>query len=300
MRIILFTFLLAAIPAAACINESYSFEEEYQLNTGQSPVEFLRERMGAQPSSQLGDPGSDQAPPPELDAESIATERDAVRDIYSGNYSAAIEKLEALEAAHPGNYSTAANLGTAYELAGDNRNALHWISEGIRRNKDAHEGTEWLHKSILEAKIAVESDPGYLKSNHILRFNENAAPYSDNYVDSLVRALHFQLGERMLFVKPTDTVVADLLFSFAELETHNQLPGPAIELLELAREYGYHDIAGLDKKRASYRNMLLAESARSWAKIIVYIAAVCVFPVLLYVVARFVVRRLERILNTAE
>lgn len=301
MRSILFTLLLlATIPADACVNESYSFEEEYQLNTGQSPVAFLRERMSAQPASQLEDPRSVQAPRPELDAGFIASERDAIRDIYTGSYSTAIEKFLALESAHPGNYSTAANLGTAYELSGDNKSALHWISEGIKRNKDSHHGTEWLHKEILEAKIAMESDPDFLKSNQVMRFNENAAQYSDTYVDSLVRALHFQLGERMLFVKPTDTVVADLLFSFAELEAHNQIPGSAVELLDLAQDYGYHDVEALEERRASYRSMQLWKGARGWARIILYVAGVCAFPALLYFGARFVVRRIERILNTTE
>jgi hypothetical protein len=52
----------------------------------------------------------------------------------------------------------AANLGTALELLGNKEEALHWIREGIRRNPQSHEGTEWLHAKILEAKIAAQKD----------------------------------------------------------------------------------------------------------------------------------------------
>ena len=71
-----------------------------------------------------------------------------------------------------------------------------------------------------------------------------------------MKALRYQLGERMLFVKPTDPVVADLLFSFATLEANTRVLEPAVELLQLAKEYGYHDSAELDARMARYQKTI--------------------------------------------
>ena len=87
----------------------------------------------------------------------------AVDMIYRGRIPEAIEALKELEAEQPGDYVTAANLGTAYELAGKNEDALHWIKEAIRRNKDSHWKTEWLHVDILEAKLKAANDPEFFK-----------------------------------------------------------------------------------------------------------------------------------------
>lgn len=48
----------------------------------------------------------------------------AVSAILSGDYSGGIAILQELETTQPGQYQTAANLGTAFELAGDNSQAL--------------------------------------------------------------------------------------------------------------------------------------------------------------------------------
>src|SRR5437868_417932 len=50
----------------------------------------------------------------------------AVALIYLGRPLDAIPLLEALEKEKPGQYETAANLGTAFELADKNKEALHW------------------------------------------------------------------------------------------------------------------------------------------------------------------------------
>ncbi len=61
-------------------------------------------------------------------------ESDGVEMIARGQYSESVARFHKQEAEYPGRYTTAANLGTAYELAGDLENALKWIAEGIRRN----------------------------------------------------------------------------------------------------------------------------------------------------------------------
>lgn len=262
--------LIAAGTAHACVNiEGVTKEGHYEMALGQSHVDLLRSRMKSEPASKLatllGGPKDHYELELRLVTRPEEREVDAVRDILMGRYTEAIDKLKALEAENPGRYSTAANLGTAYELAGDNQQALHWITESISRNEDSHYGTEWLHKKILESKIAMEDDPEYLKSNPIIPIDEEKAAdqvimltYDGREIarDDLLKALHYQLGERMLFVKPKDPVVADLLYSFALFEAHTRVLEPAVELLALARVYGYHDLPALEARMLQYQEII--------------------------------------------
>lgn len=121
----------------------------------------------------------------------------------------AIPVLVALEKKTPGLYATAANLGTAYELMGDLPNALKWIQEGVSRNVQSHRGTEWLHVAILVAKTKLQAEPDWLETHSIL---EAAAPRS---AEETVRAIEYQLNERLHFVSPADAVVCDLFYQAA-------------------------------------------------------------------------------------
>ena len=77
--------------------------------------------------------------------------------------------LEAAEAAESGDYAVASNLGTTYELLGDNVKALEWIKKGLERNPKAHGGTEWVHVKNLEAKNgSLADDPKWLESHTVL------------------------------------------------------------------------------------------------------------------------------------
>src|SRR5207249_1471856 len=95
----------------------------------------------------------------------------AVSLAYVGKTKEAVQLLQTLEKEQPGAYVVAANLGTALELLGKNGEALHWIREGMRRNPQSHEGTEWLHAKIIEAKIAQEKDADYFKKHSVLELD---------------------------------------------------------------------------------------------------------------------------------
>ena len=88
----------------------------------------------------------------------------AVDLMYLGRAAEAVALLQKLDSER-GDYAVAANLGTAHELAGQNREAKKWIEEAIRRNPDSHHGTEWLHAEILESKIQQENNPAYFKDH---------------------------------------------------------------------------------------------------------------------------------------
>ena len=168
---------------------------------------------------------------------------------HTGEVAESVKLLEEIEAEKPGLYSTAANLGTAYELSGDDRKALEWIRKGIERNPDAHDGSEWLHVRILEAKLALAEDKDWLKTNSIsgvmLSDLQIIVPSADGREEKITldrkiagseisivsvgnrgekltleqvkNALIYQLHERLQFVQPPDVVVGALLLDLGEL-----------------------------------------------------------------------------------
>jgi hypothetical protein len=126
--------------------------------------------------------------------------------IYSHRYADAIDVLLQLEKDFSGVYATASNLGTAYELAGDIPNATKWIEEGIKRNPNSHDGTEWLHLAILETKAELARTPQWLGTHSVL-------DKSDQHSPAVVeRALEYQLNERLYFIQNDDPIMCDLFY----------------------------------------------------------------------------------------
>jgi tetratricopeptide (TPR) repeat protein len=174
----------------------------------------------------------------------------AVALMYLGRSDQAVELLKKLEDEKPGRYEIAANLGTAYELAGKIPEALEWIREGMHRNSYSHEGTEWLHIKILEAKFRHQQEPDYFKKRAVLNLDfsqlkdhprgQTIVMDGQNWpVSFLTSAIDYQLQERLKFVKGKDPSVASLLFDYAELEAATGTLEAALEILHLAAQYGY-------------------------------------------------------------
>lgn len=154
----------------------------------------------------------------------------AVAFAHFGQPRKAIALLEEVERNRPGRYETAVNLGTAYELNGENAKALRWIVEGVRRNSESHLGTEWLHVKILEAKLALAKDPAWLREHTVLGADfggEGKARRPERLpkdhlgqeksLAQIEEALTYQLHERLEFVKSPDPLVADLLFDLGNV-----------------------------------------------------------------------------------
>lgn len=264
--------------ASACANSAFNAHLPWQEGPTDVYVETLQRRIAADPSGLMPEFKAwyreQMGIPPGSPAEPREDEYLALRDMLTGNPDAAVERLLSMEAAAPGDYSTAANLGTAYELAGNNAMAHFWIAKGIERNPESHYGTEWLHLRILEAKIAMEDDPDYLKNRHIVPVPEDGNFFGGYRIETggvpkgwggAKLALRYQLGERMLFVKPQDPVVADLLYSAARLHASLRDWREAAILLELAREYGYHDTADLEAWLATYKKTHWNERKKKWS-----------------------------------
>lgn len=154
----------------------------------------------------------------------------AVAFIIAGDYPRAIRILRGIEAQRPGISRTASNLGTALELAGNDAEALKWIREGLVRDPADHEGTEWLHVKILEAKLALAKDPHWLDTHSVIgvSFGDRESPHlpvvpvrdfqgRERSMEDVGKALAYQLHERARFVDPPDAVVADLFQSWGAL-----------------------------------------------------------------------------------
>jgi tetratricopeptide (TPR) repeat protein len=131
--------------------------------------------------------------------------------IYAGRHLEAIAVLTDIERDFPGKYSTASNLGTAYELGGNLERALQWIREGIKRNPESHGGTEWLHVAILETKMKLKGDARWLVTHSVLDGHESRSQADKE------KALEYQLNERLNFIHGNDPVMHDLFVQAARL-----------------------------------------------------------------------------------
>lgn len=161
--------------------------------------------------------------------------------VYLGRYEQARAVFTAIEARQPGLYATAANLGTVYELLGQNERALYWIQRAVRINPRSHYGSEWIHVNILRAKLR---GAGAVNARFLLGtdFGTAATPVttiSQTSLKHLRAALYFQLAERMSFIKPKDAVVGQLLFELGNTYALTSDVESALDVYDQARAYGY-------------------------------------------------------------
>ena len=190
----------------------------------------------------------------------------AVAYLYLGETDRAIKLLVQAESQTPNEYVIASNLGTAFELAGRNVEALKWIEEGIRRNPDSHQGSEWIHANLLRAKIAMVDDPEWIRSNSVTGLHFGNGPTPDfaaslsqpNCPESpevIAAHLHHQLSERRKFIPGSDPIVASLMFDLANATALSNTVEDAILIYQAARDLGYHDTALLDKRIGALKKL---------------------------------------------
>jgi hypothetical protein len=217
---------------------------------------------------------------------------DAIDLIYQGSHQNALKLLHEVEDESPGRSDVAFNLGTAYELAGDNRNALKWINQGIARNRHSLGGTEWLHVAILEAKIEAAKHPERPLRNHIISMPDVLTADSEikvggrsYWTQSVSGALYHQLLERLEFVKPKDPFVGDLLYSYAMIEGKLGAEGNelafenALALLQMAREYGFPDEALLQKSESRFWYAATAMRLLVWLQWVPFVLLAILLPI---------------------
>ncbi|MGO4773460.1 tetratricopeptide repeat protein [Flavobacterium sp. W22_SRS_FK3] len=163
--------------------------------------------------------------------------------IIQEKYDEALKLYLEIEKIKPNRYSTASNLGTLYELMGENEKAYEWIKKSIKINPESHEGSEWLHLKILEVKILKSQNPSgafFINTN----FGSEIVPktkLSNKELQKLRDALYFQLNERISFIIPKDKIIAVLLFELGNVTTvmseYNYKDASKIYLL--SKQYGF-------------------------------------------------------------
>jgi len=189
-------------------------------------------------------------------------EFDAIVLLLKGKYQQSIEKLLTLDKKSNNKYSIASNLGTAYELSGNNIEALKWITEGIKRDTSSHYGTEWLHQLILKTKIQLQENPNWLKTHRIIplpsKFDIKSNVIIENKtynINEIQRALNYQLRERIIFVKPKDVIVADLFYTLARISAQLSSVEKGLGYLELSKLYGFSQPKLLKKREKFYTHI---------------------------------------------
>ncbi|MGQ0541036.1 MAG: tetratricopeptide repeat protein [Blastocatellia bacterium] len=211
----------------------------------------------------------------------------AVALIHLGRTEEALKILERLEKNSPGSYYTAANLGTAYELMGNNERAYKWIAIGMKRNPASHFGTEWLHLKILRAKQEIKKNPKWIDENSVLGIRWDAVgndlskvqvsgdsgdPYS---AETVRKAIEYQLHERTEFVKPPDPTVASLLYDLSHLVRHSRSAKHGDLVLSAAHTYGYPNTSTSSPALSTPATEVIAiETKTSYWQIAVIVAGI--------------------------
>lgn len=199
----------------------------------------------------------------------------AVALIKRGYIYRALGILESIAKYRPDDYTIAANLGTCYELVGQNEAALSWIKKGIRLNPKSHQGSEWVHVKILEAKIALAKNPEWLKTNKVLALpgqiaslkktagteKEMKDAFTYAHFDSLERHVIYQLRERLPFMSPPDALMAAVLKELAYYEEKS-----AIDVAILHYTYALEYAGGSDDELQTKLRTLNREFEQLLAK----------------------------------
>ncbi len=156
-------------------------------------------------------------------------------------YNEAVNLYLEIEKLQPNRYSTASNIGTAYELLGQDQKALQWIKKSVAIDAKSHKNSEWIHIKILEAKIKGQE---FITTNFLLNtdFGLDLTPKTTLNQDELKKlsdALYYQLNERVSFVEPKEKIVAQLLFDLGNVAFLLGNYNDASSDYEEAKRYGF-------------------------------------------------------------
>ena len=188
-----------------------------------------------------------------------------------------------IEEKSPNLYSTAVNLATAYELIGDNENALKWITKAIEINANSLEGSEWIFSNILKIKLGQLP----LNSQNLMGtdFGSDDAPKTSLSKDELIQLqnqLYYQLNERRSFIQPKDEMMALLLFDYGNVLLLNGNKKEANQVYNLAIQYGYVEPIiqtrlSLTSDNSDSKLDLLATFKNNWDAFVIAIMVIVVF-----------------------
>lgn len=180
--------------------------------------------------------------------------------VYLGDYDRAISIFKEIEEKQPNKYELASNLGTAYELIGDNKNALKYIQKALQLNKDSHHGSEWIHVKILENKLEKRTLENLLDID-FGNYKTPTSKYKKPELIEFINDVSYQLSERTQFVKPTDKIVGKLYFELGNALSIVYDLESAQKAYNLSKQYGYDN--PFLNKRVSYFAQLIKDNKDS-------------------------------------
>jgi len=239
-KLILITLLFTLQPTFACLNEiRILLNGKTTISDEESPVpyghNYLESRSDIE--SKLKEVYKDWIEKKNLDDYSDY----GVLLVYLGEYQKALKVYENIEMIMPGLYTTAANMGTIYELLGKNELAYKWIEKAISIDPKSHYGSEWLHLKILQVKMNQKP----LTTSFFLgtEFGNSVIPKStleNDKLTDLKYQIYDQLDERVSFIQPKDEIVALLLFELGNICAITDDATSAYRVYKKAKEYGYN------------------------------------------------------------
>lgn len=231
MKLII-VFVFTAIyftPVLACYNESHVNKSGKQTNRVEPMALFYNEPDKAEAKSFLAKYNLTELKTYDKDIQSDI----AVNLGYLGRYQEALDILKKLQAAYPEDYTIAANLGTTYELLGKNELALQFIKKGLQLNPESHEGSEWVHVKILEAKIKMAAAPDWIYKNRVLGTGVKFDSKETELLNDQAWDVEYQLQERIPFTPFPDVLLANVFDELGDLYATQQ----SVELAYIAYDF---------------------------------------------------------------
>jgi hypothetical protein len=183
--------------------------------------------------------------------------------------------LEDLYKSYPNEYNIVANLGTVYELSGQNKLALTYIEKAVALDSDSHYGSEWIHINILKQKcnlpisnlnfcelkiMNIYDDKHYTQNQNkvdssfaryrlLCTSNKLATQLANKHRDTVLIHLAYQLHERMYFIKGKDPIMATLVDNFIDLMLHRkdyEYLSPMLKFKEYYSKLDSYDFLKID------------------------------------------------------
>jgi tetratricopeptide (TPR) repeat protein len=201
-------FFLGNTNSKACLNFYYSIDKEGHLHT----ADDLRKAFNTNFNLKLIERKLNKIKQQLDEKQDYKLLSDyAVLLLKAGKIKEALSILIELSTYYPNEYKIASNLGTAYELNGDVEKALQFIKRGMELNPDAHEGSEWVHISVLETKLKMVLDASYLDKKSVLNLSEAQKN------DAIIRnQILIQVRERFPFSPGPNRIMVSLLIDLAD------------------------------------------------------------------------------------
>lgn len=163
----------------------------------------------------------------------------AVLELKIGDRKKALEIMEQLYAQHPKEYNIIANLGTAYEVTGNNEKALELLKKAVAINPISHHGSEWIHIAILEQKLGSKQYDQIINlgiKDFSQWLNDKSYVFT-RPADSLKIQIAYQLHERIAFIPWPDSIIGQLVLDFADIVAKTETKDTAVAFYDYAAKY---------------------------------------------------------------